>query len=262
MNTEIVYLRERLSKKQFIITLLLSICAILILFSIALIFHINNMKYEYDYMSSRYDFMQSDREYAISRSSDKDNSIEKLENIIEEQDAQLQNLSNINKSYVDELNEFRNREELFNKYEYAIVNEIGERTELTYEQIKLGEDLMKENGLDPNLMFGTIMVESGGDPTCVNEESGATGLGQFLIESAEFVWCDLMGNDYFDSEIMKDAESNIKMMACYYKYLYEEEDGDTFNVIKRYSGNITDWGTLQYINKINNFTSKVGVVIL
>lgn len=261
MNTEVVYLRERLSKKQLIITLLLFTCSILVLVCLSLVFKIHDMKYDYDHMSSSYTYLQNDKDFAIKESSRKDNTIENLKSVIKQQDTQLSHISEINKAYVDELNFLYGRKELFDKYEYAVINEVGDRTCLTYEQIKLGQDLMLENGYDPNLLLGTIMVESGGDPSRVNEESGATGLGQFLDESAEFVWCDLMGNDYYDPEIRKDAESNIKMMACYYDYLYKQEYGDTFNVIKRYSGNVTDWGTSQYIQRINNFTSKVGVLI-
>ena len=260
MNTEATYLKKRIKEKQIMISILLTVCAILAIFCAWLVFYIFNMINGYASLQNKYNELSAYSESIMSISSDKNNSIKELEGIIKTQDEQIQDLSQINKRYVDELNDFYDREELYDKYEYAIFDETGERTELTYAQIKLGEELMEENGYDPNLMFGTIMVESRGNPTCVNSESGATGLGQFLNSTAEYVWCDLMGNDYYSPEIMKDPESNIKMMACYYDHLYKIK-GDTFNVIKTYSGNATDWGTLQYINKINEFTSKVGVII-
>ncbi len=191
---------------------------------------------------------------------EKDKTINELKSIISSQDEQLLEVSNINKSYVDELNELRSRSELYDKYSYAIINECNERTELTYSEIKLGEQLMAEKGYDPNLMFGTIMVESGGNPLAINEDSGATGYGQFLNSTAEFVWTNLLGNDTYNPEIMKDGKSNIKMMAEYYDYLYST-NGSTFKVIKQYSGNITDEGAMNYLAKINNYTQKVGIII-
>lgn len=191
---------------------------------------------------------------------EKNKIITDLNDTIKELDIQIQNVSNTNKSYVDELTELRTRSELYDKYSYAIINEMEERTELTYEEIKLGEQLMREKGYDPHLMFGTIMVESGGDPDAINESSGATGYGQFLNSTAEFVWSKLLGKGNYDPEVMKDGVSNIQMMAEYYDYLYSTK-GDTFSVIKQYSGNATDEGAMNYLAKINSFTQKVGVVI-
>lgn len=183
-----------------------------------------------------------------------------MKDTIIELDTQLQNVSNVNKSYVDELTELRSRSELYNKYSYAIINDSGQRTHLTYEEIKLGEQLMIEKGYDPDLMFGTIMVESGGNPNAVNTSSGATGYGQFLNSTAEYVWTRLLNNNNYHSEIRKDGKSNIQMMAEYYDHLYSQGKS-TFGVIKHYSGNSTDEGAARYLARINRFTQKVGAVV-
>lgn len=185
--------------------------------------------------------------------------VEDLAVTIQDLDLQLTSVSEVNQSYVDELNMFREREELYNKYEYAIID-AGRRTKLTYEEIKLGEDLMVENGRNPHLMFGSIMVESNANPDVVNSQSGATGYGQFLNSTAEYVWEDIMGNSGYYPDLRKDGEANIKMMASYYEHLYGLK-GSTFNVIKHYSGNSTNEGTQRYIDRINRYTSKVGVYI-
>lgn len=182
-----------------------------------------------------------------------------LYNIIDKIDDQITKVEAVNQSYVDELNNLRNRAELYNKYEYAIEYG-GQRTELTYEEIQYGEDLMIAKGLNPHLMFGTIMVESNGKPNAVNTSSGATGYGQFLDSTAQWVWTKLLGNNTYNSNIRKDGYSNIQMMAEYYDYLYSES-GSTFKVIKQYSGNSTDEGAANYLAKVNNFTKKVGEVI-
>lgn len=190
-----------------------------------------------------------------------------LRNIINDLDEQLEDVSEINKSYVDQINEtneeldtFRNRAELYDKYEYAVTYG-GERTQLTYAEIEYGEELMVAKGLNPNLMFGTIMVESNGIPDAVNTVSGATGYGQFLDSTAKFVWTNLLGNDTYYSDIRKDGESNILMMAEYYDYLYDEYNGDTFSVVKCYSGNTTYEGAARYLANVNNFTNTVGAVV-
>ena len=185
--------------------------------------------------------------------------IDSLHNVVNELNEQLENVSSVNKSYVDELNTFRHREELYDKYEYAII--AGDnRTDLTYEEIQYGEELMAANGLNPHLMFGSIMVESTGKVTALNKSSGATGYGQFLDITAEWIWTDMLGNETYHSDIRKDGKSNILMMATYYDYLYPIVK-DTFNVVKCYSGNSPDEGTATYIKRINDYTSTVGVII-
>lgn len=185
--------------------------------------------------------------------------INNLGEVINEIDDQITEVANINKEYVDELTTLRNRSELYDKYEYAIMYD-GERTELTYAEIELGEQLMHEKGIDPNLMFGTIMVESRANPDAVNSKSGATGYGQFLNSTARWVWTDLMGNKNYYSDIRKNGEANIQMMAEYYDYLYSVNNS-TLKVVKCYSGNETDEGASEYLAKVNNFTKKVGVTL-
>lgn len=191
---------------------------------------------------------------------EKDIQIKSLGDTIDNLDSQLKDISNVNKSYVDELNELRSRSELYDKYEYAIMTEHDLRTDLKYHEIKLGEELMVEKGYNPHLLFGTIMVESSANPNAVNESSDATGYGQFLDSTAEFVWNDLLGYGGYYSDIRKDGSSNIIMMAEYYDYLYSTKN-NTFEVIKQYSGNITDEGAYIYLSKINDYTRQVGVVI-
>lgn len=179
-----------------------------------------------------------------------------LNGVIEETDRQLRQVAAVNQSYVDELNTLRNRSELYDKYEYAIVYG-GKRTDLTYEEIQFGEELMVSKGYDPDLMFGSIMVESNANPNAVNKDSGATGYGQFLDSTAKWVWTAMLGNNTYYSDIRKDGKANILMMATYYDYLYSVT-GSTFEVVKCYSGNSTDEGTRRYIARVNKFISQVG----
>ena len=206
------------------------------------------------------DIIIQERNQIKAMSKEKDQIITSLQETIIQLDEQLEEVSATNKEYVDDLNRLRTREELYNKYEYAIYED-GYRTDLTYEEIKLGEDLMVEKGYDPHLMFGTIMVECSGEREQVTPPYDATGYGQFLDSTAKWVWTKLMGNDNYHSDLRKDGETNIKMMAEYYDYLYSIKGGDTFRVIKHYSGNSTNEGAARYLARINSYTKKVGVTV-
>ena len=185
--------------------------------------------------------------------------VNSLRNVVNELNDQITEVSEVNKSYVDELNTFRKREELYDKYEYAIMA-ANKRTDLTYEQVQYGEELMAAKGLNPHLLLGSIMVESTGNELALNKSSGAEGYGQFLDPTAEWIWTDMLGNKTYHSDIRKDGKSNILMMATYYDYLYPIAKS-TFKVVKCYSGNSTDEGTASYIKRINDYTSTVGVII-
>jgi hypothetical protein len=185
--------------------------------------------------------------------------VNSLRNVVNELNEQITDVSEVNRTYVDELNTFRKREELYDKYEYAIMA-ANKRTDLTYEEVQYGEELMASKGLNPHLMFGSIMVESTGRVAALNQSSGATGYGQFLDSTASWIWKDMLGNKTYHSDIRKDGKSNILMMATYYDYLYPIV-GNTFKVVKCYSGNSTDEGTASYIKRINDYTSTVGVII-
>lgn len=250
-------MRKKLKLQKNIIIVTVSSCIAMAIAIIVLMNSAINMNNKYEKLSSDYNNLKQSTNSEIFQ---KDIDIQVLRSTINELNKELESVSKTNKSYVDELNELRSRKELYDKYEYAVLDEEGKRTDLKYEEIKLGEELMLEKGFNPHLMFGTIMVESNGNPLDVNKSSGATGYGQFLDETARFVWTKLMNNNNYSPEIRKHGESNIKMMAEYYDYLYSTK-GNTFDVVKQYSGNSTDAGAQRYLNRINNYTRKVGVVI-
>lgn len=182
-----------------------------------------------------------------------------LLSVVNDLDCQLENVASINSSMVDELDILRKRSELYDKYEYAIVNELG-RTQLTYEEVQYAEDLMLEKGLNPHLLVGSIVVESTCNPEAVHPDTKATGYGQILNSTGKWIWEDLMGNTGYYPDLRKDGISNIAMMATYYDYLYSKHD-TTLGVVKAYSGNSTDDGAREYLNKINSVTQTVGVTI-
>lgn len=151
------------------------------------------------------------------------------------------------------------RKELYDKYEYIVMYG-GKRTDVTYKQIKIGEQLMMENGYDPNILFSIIMVESRGNASAKNVASSATGYGQFLTSTGRFVYEDLMknGKGTYNHSMAKNGDLNIKMTAHYLDYLLSYHDNNLFNSIKNYSGRDTS-GTNRYISWMNRFSETKGV---
>lgn len=164
-------------------------------------------------------------------------SIIKLTNVIEELDSQNKELISSNKSYKDRILVYEEREELLNKYEYAIFDDENNRTDITYEQLKTAEELCNENGLDTNFILATIMVESSGNEKCVSKTSTARGYGQFLKGTGQFTYEDLMGNGKgtYDHSMALNGNINIEMMVHYFKYLKSNTES-IYATINKYRG--------------------------
>lgn len=147
------------------------------------------------------------------------------------------------------------------KYSYAFTYG-GRSTDLTYEQAKLGETLMEEKGYNPNLLFGILMTESGGDSDADNPASTALGYGQFLKGTGKFVYEDLLdnGRGTYNHNYLKNGETSIKMMVAYIDYLVTRRSGSVYKAIKSYSGR-DDTSVKPYINKINSFIKCNGASI-
>ena len=86
-------------------------------------------------------------------------SISGMKRTIDSLDQSNAKLISDNKSLDEKLKKFEKRKELYNKYEYAIYDESNKRTDITYKQIATGEELMRKEGKDKDLLFGIIMTE-------------------------------------------------------------------------------------------------------
>lgn len=198
------------------------------------------------------------------------NEIQDCVSVIDELDKQnLQLVEEKNEVYEkldqaeQQLADASDRLQTYEKYEYAVFYG-GKRTDLTYEQLKTGEQLMAQNGLDPNLLFSTIMVESTGNSKAKNTRSTATGYGQFLYGTGKFVYEDLMGNGKgtYSRDKALDGDTNIKMMAEYMNYLVDKSKkrngGNTlYAAIKSYRG-VGGPVLNQYIGMIDKYMRKGG----
>lgn len=189
-------------------------------------------------------------------------------NVIETLDSEVSSLVTDNKSLAmqyDELlgkyNGLASREELYDKYEY-VVTYGGKRTDVTYSQIKMAEDLMLENNYDPHILLSALMVESRGDETAKNPKSTARGYGQFLAGTGKYVYEDMMenGKGTYDHSMALNGNTNIKMMSVYFDSLLDSSNGNLFKTIKNYSGR-NDSDTREYMSWMNDFSSIAGINI-
>ena len=180
--------------------------------------------------------------------------IQKLAAGIVELDKENVDLVESNEEYYKELSVLRERAELYEEYEYALVyNE--ERTDITYDQLKTGIDICNEAGVNPHLLFAFIMAESHGDETAKNIKSTATGYGQLLNSTAKFVYEDLMdnGKGTFISTLSKDGDTNIEMTARYIAYL-KENNSSIDGIIIAYAGEDNSG----YKAELNSWLAKAG----
>lgn len=175
----------------------------------------------------------------------------KMNDIIKDTDDYLIKLRKSNKSLKKELENATNRLLIYETYDYIALDN-GKRTDVTYDELVLGETLMKENGYDPNLLFGIVMVESRGNADAVNPRSGASGYGQFMKYTGEYVYENLLNKgSYNHFSTPFNGEINIEMMAEYLDYLNTKYKNNTFKSIKEYCGGGNIF-TSQYIAKINS----------
>lgn len=163
-------------------------------------------------------------------------------------------LINANDKYYTELMYYKNREELYDKYKYALYYE-GERTDITFDQLKTGIDIMEKNGIDPNILFSVIMVESKGKANAKNDSSTASGFGQILTSTGKDVYEDYMGkgSGSFDNSILMDGTKNIEITANYINQLVEN-NGTITEALYRYRGKDSNL----YLNAVDEYMHEGG----
>lgn len=185
--------------------------------------------------------------------------MKEMTEVVNDLQASNDELISDNKSLGKEVKAFRKREELFNKYEYAIIDEGGARTDFTYDQIATAEELMKDRGLDPDLLLGVAMTESGGDETCTSNESTARGYCQLLQGTAKFMYEDYAknGKGSYDHSMALNGKANLTIAADYWKYLSETRSS-LYSAIQGYRGRQDISG---YTGRINMFLGTKGKTV-
>lgn len=146
---------------------------------------------------------------------------------------------------LDELDDLKEREELYDKYEYALVcNDNGQRTDVDYNDIKALQDLAEEEGLGEDavgLVLAISVNESRGQANVKNPNSSAAGLTGLLKSTAKYSWEELLGNGKgtYKSEYVYNSEDNLKMSLAYIAYL-KENTNSNYALLVAYRGDDND----------------------
>ena len=172
-----------------------------------------------------------------------------------ELDMQNATLIQSNEDYYQQLQAFQNRQELYDKYSYALYNQLGERNDITFEQLKTGEDIMIAGKMDPNILWGFICAESDGNEKAKNPSSTAAGYGQILASTGRNVYENIMGNGKgtFTSDMLLDGDINITIASNYLVYL-RNTSSDIYEVIDKYAGEHNEG----YYKKLDRVLQKGG----
>ena len=200
--------------------------------------------------------IQSNYSYLEERLDSFVNTINELTSISETLDQQNKSLVESNQQYHEELAEFKQREELYNKYEYALYDG-KKRTDITYDQLLTLEDLLEESTVnDEDLILSIVMTESKGVEKARNSSSTAKGYGQFLDGTSKFVYTRLMDKPVssWNPNIALNGEMNLEMMVHYIDYLYEVNNGNLYEIIRDYRGKQDISG---YVAKIDSYLLNV-----
>lgn len=175
---------------------------------------------------------------------------------LDEENNQLVSQSN---ELQDQIDQFAEREELFDKYEWAILRSDDSRTDITYDRLTSLEELADERNLSEdttNLVLALTMAESQGTEDAANSESTARGFGQLLQGTAKFVYEDLMenGKGSYNHDMAFDGDTNFDMMVYYLDYLGVKYSDNIDLVLKEYRGGIDDG----HSKKLNKYLTKAG----
>ena len=203
--------------------------------------------------------ISKNKDYAVNKLQ----SFAKLNTKLRDISIQLQDENNklvaSNKKKDKELKVFRERKELYDKYEYALVSD-GKRTDITYDQIKSLQQLLKDKKVnDTDLFLSWIMTESGGKEKCTSSYSTAKGYGQILDGTSKFVYKKVMKKkSNWDSSIAFNGEKNMELMSHYVDYLYINNGNSLLKTIKRYRGRNDVSG---YVGRMNEYLKRTGKTV-
>ena len=172
---------------------------------------------------------------------------------IEEQNEKL---AEQNQEYYEEMLSMEEESELISEYNYALINEMGERTDITPQQIIHLQDLLEDSEVnDVDLFLAWIMTESRGETYANADGSTAKGYGQFLDGTSKWVYTQLMHQTGWYPDIAYNGDVNMELMVSYVEWLYNKYDHDLFAAMREYRGEEDISG---YVASIDSYLAKKG----
>lgn len=144
------------------------------------------------------------------------------------------------------LSEYQLRTNLYDEYEYALINYNGRRTDLYYQELKTLINESNSRHINPHLTLCLIGLESGYIRNSSNNKSSALGYGNILNSTGDYIYSNIlkMSGKYEHEKMALDGEMNIKMTIGYLDYLLKKYNGDVRKSLVAYNGN--EIGTLYY----------------
>lgn len=129
------------------------------------------------------------------------------------------------------------RDQLAEKYKFVMYDWKGDPTDVTIELVEYGYKLMVEKGLNPDLLFAIIDVESSGNAKDVNSSSSASGLGQFMPGTGKYIYEDVLKLGTYDHKVTPfDPKVNVLMIVTYLDILSDKKDGNVKEMMRSYCG--------------------------
>jgi soluble lytic murein transglycosylase-like protein len=177
--------------------------------------------------------------------------IVRLSKVAAELDKENTKLVQTLESQDEELSTYREREELYNLYEYALVRDDESRTDISYEDIKTLEELSIEKGLGKDAV-GTVLAisvnESSGYANVKNKKSSAAGLCGLTKGTAKYIYENELGNGdgSYDHSYAYDATTNLQISLAYIAYLKNEYGENNDKILQAYRGE----PDAAYVNKL------------
>lgn len=131
----------------------------------------------------------------------------------------------------------------------------GKRNDLNANLFYVIEKECDKYGLDPYVMLGVIMTESGGNANAKSKQSTATGMCQILSGTGKYIYEDLMGHGKgtYSHSMAYNPELNIRMGIAYLGTLVRQT-GSLHRAIRSYRG-LEDRA---YYNSINKYMAMSG----
>lgn len=196
-------------------------------------------------------------EFLTAEANESHDMLVRLSKVATQLDKENTKLVTTLETQTDELNTLKEREELYNLYEYAIYREDGSRTDITYEEIKSLQDLSAEAGLGQDavaVILAISMNESRGTANVKNSESTAAGLTGLLYGTAKYSYETLLenGEGTYQKSYVYDPETNLKMSLAYIAYLKKHTNGSTRSILIGYRG-LND---KKYLKQIEQYVGK------
>ena len=166
------------------------------------------------------------------------------------------NLKAVISEQEEQLMAYREREELYEAFEWALYDKSGRKTDITYGQIQSLQEYCDTKGYSTemvDLVLAVAMKESTGNEKAYNASSGASGYCQLLGSTARMVYTKLQDNEEpYTHDVALDGEKNLCMASDYLQYLYEYHGNDPIKMIDSYRGQHIE----SYINTIDNYLKK------